>query len=234
MVDKDFINLVILLQIIITVAITTIHTSVGLYIAWKQVSLNEEKLKKEAVALQLDTLRNQVNPHFLFNSLNTLTSLVETNARLAVKYIKKLSEVYRYVLDSKDKELVALHVELDFINAYMYLQSIRFSESLDYNVEVKDKEAMIIPCALQMLMENAIKHNVISTAKPLKIEIRQVDNYLVVKNSLQKKLSVKNSSKIGLANLKTRYDILSQLKFSFKEDIVNQEFKVCIPLIYQL
>ena len=126
---------------------------------WKEAAVQQEKLKREQLALQYETLKSQVNPHFLFNNLNSLTSLISSNPDKAIEFVKKLSEVYRYVLDQKDQELVALDTELKFLESYIFLQKIRFGTNLDVQINVSAKNFKVIPLSVQMLVENAIKHN---------------------------------------------------------------------------
>jgi two-component system LytT family sensor kinase len=191
--------------------------------------IQEEQFKRQALSLQFDALKNQVNPHFLFNSLNVLTSLVETDPPLAVRFIKQLSDVYRYVLEHKDKELIELETELQFVNAFVYLQKIRFDSNLVVDISLNGTKGRIIPLSLQMLVENAIKHNVISTEKPLNIAISSENGYLVVTNNLQKKKVIQDTGSIGLNNIRERYAFFSKLAVVVEE--TDEMFKVKLPLI---
>ena len=153
---------------------------------WKESAVQQEKLKREQLALQYETLKSQVNPHFLFNNLNALTSLISTNPEKAIDFVKKLSEVYRYVLDQKDSEMVALDTELKFVESYVFLQKIRFGNNLDVQMDIRHKNFKVIPLSLQMLVENAIKHNEISDRHPLQIRIySEYDQDLSFENKLQ-------------------------------------------------
>jgi sensor histidine kinase YesM len=216
-------------EVLITIIITLSHY-VALFVKeWKKLLLREEQLKREALSLQFEALKNQVNPHFLFNSLNVLTSLVETDSQLAVRFIKQLSDVYRYVLENKDKELVDLKTELRFVKAFIYLQKIRFDNSLQVDISIPNTTANIIPLSLQMLVENAIKHNIVSSDQPLQIIIFTDDHYLVVRNNLQKKMVIKETGSIGLNNIRDRYIFFSTLPVIIEE---NEEwFTVKLPLI---
>ncbi len=216
--------------IIITFAINSFMHGRGFLLAWREDAVKYEKLKTEQIATQFNSLRNQVNPHFLFNSLNALSSLVYDDQDKAVEFIRKLSQVYRYVLDTKDKEVVTLEEEMDFLNSYIYLQKIRFDESLQININLQDKvmQHFVVPISLQMLLENAIKHNIISESKKLTIDIFHDEEYLYVSNNLQEKIH-KDSTGIGLENIKSRYEY-----FSTKEVIVEKTdkvFKVGIPIV---
>ncbi len=176
-------------------------------------------------------LRNQVNPHFLFNSLNTLSSLIYENQDTAAEYIRKLSRVYRYVLEQKEKELVKLKTELDFIKAYIYLYELRFTNMLTFEIKISDesKDCFIAPMTLQMLIENAVKHNIVSKKKQLTIKISSKDEYLVISNNLQKKQIKEYSSELGLKNIKSRYAFISDKEVIVEE--TNEHFTVKIPLI---
>ena len=194
----------------------------------RDILIREEKLKTEIVKLEYEALKNQVNPHFLFNSLNTLTSLVSENND-AVSFIKNLSDVYRYVLDQKDKEIVTLSSEIQFVNSYLYLHKIRFGENLVLNVDIKSPNKMVVPLAVQMLVENAIKHNIISEDDPLKISIYEDPEYLTIENNLQLKSIIHDSSKIGLKNIKSRYAYLTDKEFIVKS--ISDKFIVKVPLL---
>ena len=188
-------------------------------------------MKREQLALQYETLKNQINPHFLFNSLNAVTSLISTDPDKAILFVKKLSEVLRYVLEQKDHELITLDDELQFLEAFIFLQKIRFGDNLTVNINVLDRNYYIVPLALQMLIENAIKHNVISKQFPLTIDISiKNENYLVVSNKLKRK-PVLNSSHIGLDNIRSQYSFFSSDPVIVAES--ETEFRVELPLIKQ-
>ncbi|MDP4291774.1 MAG: histidine kinase [Bacteroidota bacterium] len=225
--DQGF--FVMISELIITIIITLGHYMANFFVEWKKLLIQEEQFKREALNLQFNALKNQVNPHFLFNSLNVLTSLVETDPPLAVKFIKQLSEVYRYVLEHKDKELIELSTELQFVNAFVYLQKIRFDHSLVVDITLDDVAGRIIPLSLQMLVENAIKHNIISEDKPLNISITAEEGYLVVNNNLQKKKVIHETGSIGLDNIRNRYAYFTGLPVVVEE--TNDRFTVKLPLI---
>jgi len=216
--------------ILVTFGVNAFMHSREFLLAWRQNAINYEKLKTEQVATQYDSLKNQVNPHFLFNSLNALTSLVYDDQEKAVEFIRKLSQVYRYVLDTKDNEVVEVSEELTFLESYMYLQKIRFDENLIFEVTLSKNtlNAYILPISLQMLLENAIKHNIISNSKPLTIKLYEEDNYLVVENKLQEKIH-KDSTGIGLSNIKARYQYMTDKEVIIEK--TNAWFKVSVPLI---
>ncbi len=196
---------------------------------WKEAAVQQEKLKREQLALQYETLKSQVNPHFLFNNLNSLTSLISTNPEKAIDFVKKLSEVYRYVLDQKDHELVALETELKFLESYIFLQKIRFETNLDVQISVNPGNFRIIPLSLQMLVENAIKHNEISDKKPLQIRVFSSDDqYLAVENRLQKKTGSEGNGS-GIQNIKDRYEFFTDKKVTISFN--SEWFRVSIPLL---
>ena len=196
---------------------------------WKEAAVQQEKLKREQLALQYETLKSQVNPHFLFNNLNSLTSLISANPEKAIDFVKKLSEVYRYVLDQKDQELVSLETELKFLESYVFLQKIRFGINLEVQIEVNPKNFKVIPLSLQMLVENAIKHNEISEKKPLLIRIFLAeDQYLTVENRLQKKPGSEGTGS-GINNIRDRYDFFTDRKVTISFN--SERFRVSIPLL---
>jgi len=197
---------------------------------WKKSIENEERLKRESITAQYETLKSQVNPHFLFNSLNTLSTLITQNLEVAGHFIKKLSEVYRYVLEFKDKEVVDIATELKFIDSYLYLQKIRFGENLIIKNKIKGGNFYIAPLTIQILIENVIKHNVISDDRPLTIELRNEESYIVVRNNLQRKKVIESREKIGLNNIKSRYEVLSDKPVIIEES--GKSFTVKIPILY--
>jgi len=216
--------------IVITLIITLFMTGRMFFANWRMAAIDAERLKKESVEAQYNNLKNQVNPHFLFNSLNALTNLVYQDQDKAVKFIKQLSDVYRYVLDSRDKEAVPLEEEMKFIEAYAYLQQIRFGDKLKIEIDLETVKCLVAPLALQMLVENAIKHNEISKEHPLLIRIYKRDQNLVVENTLRRKsVLVEESSGLGLENIKKRYEFLSKSRVEVKE--AEGKFMVTIPMI---
>lgn len=228
---KRFIFDVVIISLIVTVIITAISEAIYLFKQWKAALFNAEKLKQENLQSQFAALKNQVNPHFLFNSLNTLATIIPEDPEQSVEFVQKLSSVYRYLLQYKDDETVDLKTELDCIEAYFFLQKIRFGDNLLVNINVPKQyqSKQIPPLTLQILVENAIKHNIISKLKPLRVDIYVDDaGMLVTKNNLQKKKSVESSTNIGLQNLINRFGYL----FSNTIDIIETEedFLVKVPL----
>ena len=191
----------------------------------------KEKVKRESLSLQYKVLQDQINPHFLFNSLNVLGSLMDIDVEKAKHFNRELSKFYRDVLHFKDQDIIPLKDEIDFVNKYIYLQQIRFGEALQVDIIANEKvEGKVIPLSLQALVENAIKHNEISKANPLKIVIAISDDYeLVVENNLQAKQLLEETSKTGLKNLAGRYEYLTG-----KEMVISKNggyFRVSLPLI---
>ena len=216
--------------IIITLIISMFMTGRAFLISWRQAAVDAEASKRASINAQYESLKNQVNPHFLFNSLNALTNLVYQDQDKAVKFIKELSDVYRYVLDTREKEVVPLEQELKFLQAYLYLQQIRFGEKLKIELRLTDMNSMVAPLALQMLVENAIKHNEISEEHPLTIEVYTRGRFIVVENTLQRKTVLPGDSPgLGLENIRKRYEFLSNDKVDVKED--NGKFSVALPII---
>lgn len=216
-------------NIIATSIITSLLTARSFLLNWRQAAIDAEKLQKEGMAAKYETLKSQVDPHFLFNSLNALTNLVYDDREKAVKFIKQLSEVYRYVLDSRDKEVVSVEEELSFLKAYLFLQQIRFGDKLKLSLSLDHQEGVIPPLVLQMLAENAIKHNVISEEHPLTIRVYRDGKFIVVENNLQEKESNSSESNgIGLENIIRRYKFLTD---ETVEVVRSDRFIVKLPLI---
>lgn len=214
----------------VTVIITSIFFASGFFQAWRESAVNEERLQKESIRLQYNALKNQVNPHFLFNSLNTLTTLVYKDADLAARFIKQLSEVYRYVLENKGTELVSLEEEISFCKKYIYLQQIRHGDSLKVDFNIAENHAIrVVPLSIQLLLENAIKHNEISEENPLQIVVETGEGSIIIRNNLQARKVIPESGGIGLDNLRQRYAFLSNKPLETRNDYGN--FTVSIPLI---
>jgi len=189
-----------------------------------------EKFRKENAEYQFEMLKLQLNPHFLFNSLNTLSSLVHEDPAKSAEFIRKLSDVYRYVLENRNKELVTLREEMDFIRSFTFLQGLRFQGMIDFQFDVDEAslDKMIAPMTLQLLVENAVKHNVVSRKMPLWISIISGDNEIIIINNVQPREGQAGTG-VGLKNIASRYDFLTGRKVVIHHD--DQQFKVVIPLI---
>ena len=184
----------------ITLGINVFMHGRGFLISWRQSAIDNERLKTEQVASQYNSLKNQVNPHFLFNTLNVLSTLVYDNQEKAVEFIRKLSQVYRYVLDSKDEEVVPIQEEMEFVKNFAFLQKIRFGENLHVEIGEMKSNRFVPPLAVQVLVENAIKHNVVSEKHPLTVKVDFEGDLCIVWNNLKEK-KVNDSTGIGLNNL---------------------------------
>ena len=200
---------------------------------YKTKLLEAESLKRLSSQAELQIVKNQINPHFLFNNLNVLSSLILQNNTDANKFIEEFSKVYRYILKNHEKELVALETELHYIDPYIFLLKQRFSEGLQVKLDIPEsyRQFLIVPVALQILIENAIKHNVVSRQKPLCINIHvNGNNSIVVSNNLQTKLTIERSSGIGLRNIIKRYSLVSDRQVSIDNE--QNSFTVTLPLIH--
>jgi LytS/YehU family sensor histidine kinase len=224
-------HIVFILDILIVLDINANYIGLHFFNEWKKSAVQAERLQKERAQVQFDNLKNQLNPHFLFNSLTSLNSLIFDNQELASDFLQHLSRVYRYVLQTKDRELVSLSTELDFISNYVFLLQTRFGEMLDIKFDVPERELerQIVPVTLQILIENAIKHNIISENKPLIISIYIEADALVVENNLQRKMLVETSNKTGLDNMKTLYSYYTERPLEIVEN--SQVFAAKLPLL---
>ncbi|MEG0187858.1 MAG: 2TM domain-containing protein, partial [Algoriella sp.] len=191
-----------------------------------------ESTKAETATAKFESLKNQLDPHFLFNSLNVLTGLIEENPDNAIDFTTSLSKIYRYVLEQKDKEVVPIQEEINFAKTYINLLKLRFENSIDFETEQTNfsETEFIVPLSLQILLENTIKHNIVSEQKPLKIKMYKQDNNLIVENTLQPKDSIKDSTGVGLNNIINRYQLISNRKVEIEKD---QLFRVQLPILTQ-
>ncbi len=206
------------------------------YIVWYYKYRQENKVKEQKIiagtaSAKFDALKNQLDPHFLFNSLNVLTSLIEEDPYQAQKFTTSLSKVYRYVLEQKNKDLVSVDEELQFARTYVRLLKMRFEDSIVFEIPEKasNPEAKIIPLSLQLLLENAVKHNVVTSDKPLHITVSEEGGELVVSNNLQEKQVVKKSSGVGLTNIRQRYGILTHREVQIYKS--SADFSVRLPML---
>ncbi len=218
--------------IIISTMTIAIYEAIYYQVRLKKSIREEEQAKQVIVQAQLDTLRNQAQPHFLFNTLNTLRDIIDQNSKEDAKqFVDKLSDVYRFILESGNANLTLLRDELKFSKAYIHIQSERFGENLqlDWNIPEEKLEAMVVPMSLQLLLENAIKHNVISRAKPLQIKVDVLNNQLIVRNKIQSKSTQLPSTKMGLKNIEKRYALISNKTIEIQND--GNQFVVSLPLL---
>ncbi|MEX2350286.1 MAG: 2TM domain-containing protein [Flavobacteriaceae bacterium] len=221
------------IALLITLIISLFFHAFHFYKALQEKKVKEQKIIAGTASAQFESLKNQIDPHFLFNSLNVLTSLIEENPELAQKFTTSLSKIYRYVLEQKDKELVSLEEELAFAKIYIQLLQVRFENSLYFEIPevLSNPEAKVVPLSLQLLLENTIKHNIVSEKKPLHIRIYEEGKNLVVENNLQKKEVVQSRKGVGLENIVNRYAIITNRIVTITED--KEVFKVKIPVLTQ-
>ena len=223
-----------LFYIILSLAISTFMHARSFMINWKQASkieVTQQKIIAGTASAKFESLKNQIDPHFLFNSLNVLSSLIEENPENAQRFTTSLSKIYRYVLEQKDKELVSVEEELSFAKTYMNLLKMRFENSLDYElkIDVIPEDAKVVPLSLQLLLENTVKHNIVSEQKPLRIVIFIENNYLVVQNDFQKKEVLQERRGLGLQNIVNRYGIITDRKVIIDQN--EETFTVKIPIL---
>lgn len=219
--------------ILISFVISLIFYALGFFREWKQSFIQAEKLKVEMLAYKYESLRNQINPHFLFNSMNVLSDLVYDDQAMAVKFIQQMSDLFRYVLDSRDKELVPLHDELEFISSYAFMLKTRFEEKLKIDIDMEvGPEDYIVPMTLQLLIENAVKHNEVSEAYPLRISIHRKGDFLEVENNLQPKNVGDDSKKTGLKNITQQFAFFSEKPIKIITS--DERYLVRVPILKAL
>lgn len=219
--------------------VTTIFTFIVLlivhfifiYKGYQEKKVIEQKIIAGTASAKFESLKNQIDPHFLFNSLNVLSSLIEENPENAQRFTTSLSKIYRYVLEQKDKELVSVEEELAFAKTYMNLLKMRFENSLFYELPttIINPEAKVVPLSLQLLLENTVKHNVVSEHRPLHIRIFIEGNYLVIQNDYQKREILQERKGVGLQNIINRYGIITNRKVLIEQN--EQTFTVKIPVL---
>jgi two-component system, LytTR family, sensor kinase len=218
---------------LLSVLVTAIYVAINFMDNWKQALTQAEQLKRESVEARFEVLKSQLDPHFLFNNLNTLVYLVEDNPK-AVAFVENLSIVYRYILQNRDKTLVPLADELRLTDAYVFLLRQRFGHALQIHNDIPEffHDRLIPPMALQLLLENAVKHNVVDTDRPLHVRLYCTDaSNLVVQNNLQRRAGLPIKSGVGLQNICHRYELLNG-----KQPIIQEktgQFVVILPLIHR-
>ena len=217
--------------LLISVVVTSIFYAVYYYKHKKETQVTQQKIIAKTASAQFDALKNQLDPHFLFNSLNVLTSLIEENPEAATRFTTSLSKVYRYVLEQKNKELVTVEEELRFAQLYMTLIKMRFEDSIVFTApeNVSNPEAKVVPLSLQLLLENAVKHNQVTPSKKLHIQIYEKDGNLIVENNMQPKKVMRESSGVGLQNIYQRYGLLTKRKVLVEK--LQDHFRVSIPML---
>ncbi|HVN49275.1 MAG TPA: histidine kinase [Bacteroidota bacterium] len=231
--SPGYMQLTLVLSCTISILLSSAYTVFFYFMQWERSWRESEDLKNENLQSQFNALKSQINPHFLFNNLNTLSGLITENPATATDFVQKLANVYRYVLQAMDKRLVDLETELNFLDAYVYLLKMRFQHGLSVTTSVPENvlHYSIAPLTLQILIENAVKHNIISAEHPLSVNITyHKSGYLMIANNIQKKQSREAAStNVGLQNIYRRYRFLEQRQISIEE--TASEFIVRIPLI---
>lgn len=226
----NFIHFGILIWFKSTIKGLSVGAIIFIVLLWQASLKREQKLREEKLIFQNETLKTQVNPHFLFNSLNTLSALVSTRQDVAEEFINRLSSIYRYIIENSSKDRVPLSVELSFIRDYFFLHKIRDDGKILLEVQVNENDnSEILPVSLQILVENAVKHNKATRESPLKISIYIENKHVIVKNNLQKMGVQLTSTKIGLKNLAQRVSLITGKVLIIEE--TNTDFIVKIPLL---
>jgi len=199
----------------------------------QQIQLELEKVKSDNLGAQYELLKQQINPHFLFNSLNTLKLMAETHDEETVDFIVKLSDFYRFTLESRKLDLISVQEEMKIVDAYLFLQKARFGEGIKFTNDLgkETDQTLIPPFTLQLLVENCIKHNIVSQSKPLHIKIYTADGQIVIENPIQRKMNTEDSLGVGLDNIKMRYKHLLEKEITINSDENN--FQIKLPLIHE-
>ncbi|WP_300436347.1 2TM domain-containing protein [Christiangramia sp.] len=217
--------------LLFTAVVSMFFHLVYFYKALQDKRLKEQKIIAGTASAKFDALKNQLDPHFLFNSLNVLASLIEENPEQAQGFTTGLSKIYRYVLEQKDKDLVNLTEELKFASTYMKLLKMRFENSIYFEIpeNLSNEEAKVVPLSLQLLLENTIKHNIVNEVQPLKIKIYETEGYLVVENDFQKKEVLGDRKGVGLQNIINRYHVVTDRKVLIEQ--TEEVFRVKLPVL---
>jgi len=220
----------VLLWLVIGIQIVKVY-----YEHTRNIERKADQMQKELLISKYESLKNQVNPHFLFNSFSVLTSLIQQDKDLATDFLAQLSKMYRYMLENKESQLVSLEKEIDFLNSYIFLLKTRHEDNIKIKIDINlNRSEFYIPTlSLQMLIENAIKHNKFSAQDPLRIEIyNEGTDYLVIRNRVNKKNVTESTTKVGLENIKKRYDYQSENKVVVAHD--SEHFTVKLPRLSTL
>ena len=226
-----------LFYIIISFGVSSFLHAKAFMTNWK-IAMTQESTKQEIVAktetAKFESLKSQLDPHFLFNSLNVLTSLIGENPYKAEKFTTQLSKVYRYVLEQRNKDLIPVLEEIKFANTYMELLGMRFEDAVKFEIpsSITNKNLKIVPLSLQLLLENAVKHNVVSSSKPLTIRIYEQDNYLIIENNINPKQAIGQGTRVGLRNIVDRYGLITDKNVIIENN--NKIFKVSLPLLLKM
>jgi len=219
--------------LVITLIVSLVFHAIFFYKALSEKKVVEQQIVAKTETAKYESLKSQIDPHFLFNSLNVLTSLISENPAQAEKFTTKLSKVYRYVLEQKNKDLIDLDEELKFAKAYMELLKMRFEDAVTFEIPDKasNSELKIVPLSLQLLLENTIKHNVVSAENPLTVVITEENGYLRITNNYNPKTTIEQGTKVGLKNIIDRYNLITLKKVSVEKQA--EKFTVKLPLLTQ-
>lgn len=219
-----------IVAVIMNAILVTITEGIFFFRQWRSSAMEAERFEKEKIRAQFENLKSQISPHFLFNSLNILTSLIDEDKEMSKEFVHNLSQVYRYILQYKDEELVDLQTEINFVHAYCALLKTRYVNSISFHFNLSDASLRraIPPMVLQILIENAVKHNIMSQKKPLTVEVFALEEKLVVRNNLQTKTSIASTG-TGLKNIEERYRYLSAA--NLRIDRTTDYFEVQLPLL---
>jgi len=216
---------------VIAFIVLLVFHALHFYKSYQENKITQQKIIAGTANAKFESLKNQLDPHFLFNSLNVLSSLIEENPDNAQRFTTSLSKIYRYVLEQKDKELVSVEDELSFAKTYMNLLKMRFENSLFYELPTTNisPDAKVVPLSLQLLLENTVKHNIVSEQKPLHIRIFVDKDYLAIQNDFQKKEVLQDRQGVGLQNIVNRYGIITDRKVFIEQN--KETFTVKIPIL---
>ncbi len=231
--DKNLFKICLIVALTASVLILVVEFAIQIFQKWRQSLVEIERYKSQTMQAKLDNLKHQVNPHFLFNNMSVLTSLIYKDQDKAADFVQQLSKVYRYLLDQTSSELVCLEEEIKFLESYIYLLQIRYSPNLtiENKISASQLKRLIPPFSVQLLLENAIKHNEVSTEKPLLIELTISNEYLEVKNNKNPRISEEESSRKGLKNIQSRYAFFTDRSVEIID--LPSSFIVKIPLLQE-
>ncbi len=229
--DKNLFKICLIVALIASILILLVEFAVQIFHQWKLSLVEIEQYKVQNMQAKMENLKHQVNPHFLFNNMSVLTSLIYKDQDKAAEFVQQLSKVYRYLLDSSKSELVCLEEEMKFLDSYIYLLQIRYSPNLviEKSFGNSDLKRLIPPFSVQLLLENAIKHNEVSSERKLTIELSIVDDFLLVKNNKNPRISDEESSGTGLKNIRSRYAFFTDRSIEVLD--LPETFIVKIPLL---
>ncbi len=220
------------ITLVISMVVGSFYENAYFFDQWRHAIQVNESLKNQQIRTQFEVLQNQMSPHFLFNSLNALTTLIGEDPQQAGRFTEKLSDVYRYILQHKEKDLVPLHEEIEFVNAYAFLQKMRYPDTLKFEIKLCEHHLshQIAPLTLQILFENSVKHNVVSRQYPLHIQVYTTDDdTIVVQNNLQRKNVMEKSTRTGLKNITSRYAYLTDREIRIDDS--DGYYTVSVPLL---